>query len=73
MDISMLGWVFAAGATGLAVGLYLARDREQERVVYLRGQLREVRGLPAAKSPQRDEQEPASSKSTAVATFGGSR
>jgi hypothetical protein len=46
MDIAMLGWVFAAGATGLAVGLYLARDREQEQVVYLRGQLREVRGTP---------------------------
>lgn len=64
----------AAGAAGaLAYGYRGQRDQEREQVVYLRTQLREARGLPAPKSPQREEQEPASSKSTALATFGGSR
>jgi hypothetical protein len=61
----------AGGAIALAYGYRGQRDQEREQVVYLRGQLREARGLPPAKSQQRDEQEP--SKSTAVATFGGSR
>ena len=34
-----LGWVFAAGATGFAIGVYLGRAREQEEVSYLRAQL----------------------------------
>lgn len=70
--IYAVGFALLAGAAGaLAYGYRGQRDQEREQVVYLRQQLREARGLPPAKSQQRDEQEP--SKSTAVATFGGSR
>ncbi len=57
--IEVLGWVFAAGATGIAVGLYLGRAREQEQVSYLRAQLagapQNVRALPdQSRSAHRD-------------------